>query len=94
MATETKDETTGPAQVNVHPSTLGIRDLMMGPITAAGVYGGANGQVWVATFADPGEAQAFILASNHFKRPVNGYMSDYTIDDRKEPEPDGAGKPN
>lgn len=68
---ETKKE---PTKVSVHPATLGIRDLVMPGVTVAGVYGGAEGKAWVATFADPNEAQAFILASNHFKQPVNGYI--------------------
>lgn len=66
-------------KASVHPATLGIRDLSQTregfeTVTLAGVYGGAEGRVWVATFADPNEAQAFILASNHFKQPVNGYI--------------------
>lgn len=77
MATETEtpvvEESAGPKRVHVHPATLGIRDLKHGETTVAGVYGGAEGKVWVATFADPNEAQAWILASNHFKQPVNGY---------------------
>lgn len=89
MATETKEETTGPARASVHPGTLGIRDLVTQGATVAGVYGGAEGTVWCATFADPGEAQAWILASNHFKQPVNGYLFD-----TPEVATDGAGKPS
>lgn len=66
-------------KASVHPATLGIRDLTQHregfeDVTIAGVYGGAEGKVWVASFADHNEAQAFILASNHFKQPVNGYI--------------------
>lgn len=77
-------ELKSPEKASVHPATLGIRDLTQHregfeDITIAGVYGGAEGKVWVASFADHNEAQAFILASNHFKQPVNGYiLSDVT----------------
>jgi hypothetical protein len=81
MTTDTgREVVTKPAEkASVHPATLGIRDLTQTregfeTVTVAGVYGGAEGKVWVATFADPNEAQAFILASNHFKQPVNGYI--------------------
>jgi hypothetical protein len=74
MTTET-EEKKAPVQASVHPATLGIRDLVYaGGTTVVGVYGGAEGKVWVATFADHNEAQAFILASNQFKQPVNGYI--------------------
>lgn len=58
---------------NVNPRTLGIRHLKAGEDTVSGVYGGRSGTVWVATFADEGEAQAWIMASNQFGQPVNGY---------------------
>lgn len=62
-------------KVSVHPSTLGVRDLVNEDATIAGVYGGTDGKVWVASFADPNEAHAFILASNQFRQPVNGYLN-------------------
>ncbi len=74
-----KTEVKSAEKASVHPATLGIRDLVthregFEDVTVAGVYGGSEGQVWTATFADPNEAQAWILASNHFKQPVNGYI--------------------
>lgn len=86
------DLTPAPEKASVHPGTLGIRDLVTRGATVAGVYGGAEGKVWVATFADPSEAQAWIMANNHFKQPVNGYLLDADLSAKV--VVDGSGKPN
>jgi hypothetical protein len=62
----------------VLPRTLGIRQLTIKGVDGAadtivhGVYGGASGEVWCATFFDEPEAQAWIIASNSFGEAVRG----------------------
>lgn len=66
--------------VGVLPRTLGIRPLRkrneMGDVISevSGVYGGNAANVWVASFADEPEAQAFILASNYMGQIVRGIV--------------------
>jgi hypothetical protein len=74
-----KDKTVFKAQLateNVQPRTLTIKPLkfQQGDVEATfhGVYGGADANVWVATFLDSDEAQAWIQASTVFGRPVLG----------------------
>lgn len=69
-----------PEYENVLPRTLGVRPLVFDRgedgvgTEVTGVYGGRSGTVWVATFADNQEAQAWILASNAFGQPVRGIV--------------------
>jgi hypothetical protein len=66
--------------VGVLPRTLGVRALRKtndkGEVVneIAGVYGGRSANVWVASFADVNEAQAFILASNYMGQMVRGIV--------------------
>jgi hypothetical protein len=65
------------AEENVLPRTLVVKPLtyktaLNVEITFAGVYGGQDGDIWCATFYDNDEAQAWIIASNHFGRPMLG----------------------
>jgi hypothetical protein len=74
-----KDKTVFKAQLateNVQPRTLTIKPLKFqqgdAEATFHGVYGGDNANVWVATFFDSDEAQAWVQASTVFGRPVLG----------------------
>jgi hypothetical protein len=74
-----KDKTFFKAQLtteNVQPRSLTVKPLkfQQGDVEATfhGVYGGDKVDVWVATFFDSDEAQAWVQASTVFGRPVLG----------------------
>jgi hypothetical protein len=69
--------------IHVLPRTLGIRPLKSEDGEAHGVYGsspGNVGNVWVATFFDHQEAQAWIMASNAFGQPIRGTIINKPIE--------------
>ncbi len=63
---------------SVMPKTLVVKTMKYQQGAAehdlSAVYGGKQENVWVATFVDNDEAQAFILGSNHFGQPVKGIV--------------------
>ena len=75
---ENKVETPSFMTESVMPRTLVIKKLkyQQGAFETemAAVYGGKEENVWCATFADGDEAQAWIMASNHFGQQVKGFL--------------------
>jgi hypothetical protein len=69
-----------PVEENVLPRTLVIKPLKYlrsatsAEITFFGVYGGQDENVWTATFYNEDEAKAWVIANNHFGRPVKGAL--------------------
>jgi hypothetical protein len=77
-----------PQEENVLPRTLVIKPLVYkqpapaNDLMFSGVYGGQDGDIWTATFYDNNEAQAFIIGSNHFGRPVKGVKVTLSPDEK------------
>src|ERR1700734_4066909 len=61
---------------SVRPNTLVIKPVPFSQagITEdfAGVFGGKDEDVWVATFLDPDEAEAWIIGNKRFGMPIKG----------------------
>lgn len=79
--TPIKSDDEAPSADAVLPRTLASREIRFHGLDLAVVEGGADGKYFVAAFADPNEAAAFILASNHFGRPVQGVRYDSARED-------------
>ena len=60
----------------VRPRTLIVRAVPYTQsgvnVSFAGVFGGQDGNVWVATFLDPDEAEAWIEGCKRFGEPIKG----------------------
>ena len=73
---------------SVRPHTLSIMRLSIdGLPDVYKVFGGRNNDIWVATFLDKDEAQAWIDGSVHYGATIKGWVHDASGNDsRKVPE--------
>jgi hypothetical protein len=82
MSEQLEQTAENPKIETVLARTLGIRPLIVPTsvdgttVEVSGVYGGVDGKVWVASFFDHQEAQAWIMASNQFGQPVRGLRTE------------------